>query len=84
MQTFTNGDIMKVSNISKLTGNRNYMELDITSDQINAYNHNEDLVANIFPTLTNSEKVFLISGVTPEELEEKDDVNINRRWLNSI
>ncbi len=84
MQTFTNGDIMKVSNISKLTGNRNYMELDITSDQINAYNHNEDSVANIFPTLTNSEKVFLISGVTPEELEEKDDVNINRRWLNSI
>tara|TARA_R110000822_G_scaffold4672_2_gene20187 strand:+ start:5958 stop:6170 length:213 start_codon:yes stop_codon:yes gene_type:complete len=70
---------MKVSNISKLTGNRNYMELDITSDQINAYNHNEDSVANIFPTLTNSEKVFLISGVTPEELEEKDDVNINRR-----
>jgi len=79
MQTFTNGDTMKVSNISKLTGNRNYMELDITSDQINAYNHNEDSVANIFPTLTNSEKVFLISGVTPEELEEKDDVNINRR-----
>jgi len=61
---------MKVENTSFLTGKKNTMELDVTQEQMSRYIRGEGLVQDIFPNLTNAEREFLISGVTPEEWDK--------------
>lgn len=58
---------MKVTRKSTLSGNYHTMELDITPDQLSRYENGTELVQNIFPELSPSEREFLISGITPIE-----------------
>jgi len=58
---------MKVTRKNNLNGNINSMELDVTQEQLDRYDFGEDLVQDIFPNLTPSEREFLITGITPND-----------------
>ena len=58
---------MKVTRKNNLNGNINSMELDVTQEQLDRYDFGEDLVQDIFPNLTPSEREILITGITPND-----------------
>ena len=57
--------MMLITKQSVMTGEKNTMLLPVTNEQINRW-QNGELIQNVFPHLTPSEREFLISGVTPE------------------
>lgn len=57
---------MKVSMISQLTGKGHTMEIDVTPEQIKAW-ENGMLIQRAMPNLTADEREFLMSGITKEE-----------------
>lgn len=57
---------MKITKTSILTGNMHTMDLPIKDEQINAWRGGM-LIQNAMPHLSDSEREFLISGVTQEE-----------------
>lgn len=64
---------MKIVRISEFSGKENIKELDITSDQLNRFEHRRqtgELVQNIFPKLPPSEREFIMSGITKDEWNE--------------
>lgn len=61
---------MKVTKKSTLTGKENSMNIDITSEQmarIEQREHTKELIQNIVPHLSVSDREFLINGITNEE-----------------
>ena len=58
--------MMLITKQSVMTGEKNTMLLPVTNEQIERWQDGE-LIQNVFPHLTPSEREFLISGVTPEE-----------------
>ena len=58
--------MMLITKTSVMTGEKNEMLLPVTNEQIERW-QNGELIQNVFPHLTPSEREFLISGVTPEE-----------------
>ena len=60
---------MWVQRESIITHCLNSMDLPVTDEQLNRYNHSPDrpLVQNVFPDLTTEQREFLINGITPEE-----------------
>ncbi len=58
--------MMLVTKQSVMTGEKNTMLLPVTNEQIDRW-QNGELIQNVFPHLSPSEREFLISGVTPEE-----------------
>ena len=58
--------MMLITKQSVMTGEKNTMLLPVTNEQINRW-QNGELIQNVFPHLTPSERELLISGVTPEE-----------------
>ena len=58
--------MMLITKQSVMTGEKNTMLLPVTNEQIDRWQSGE-LIQNVFPHLTPSEREFLISGVTPEE-----------------
>lgn len=60
---------MKITRLSPVSGTNNTMNLDITEEQISAWQSGE--YAQIaFPNLTDSEREFLISGITEAEWQD--------------
>lgn len=47
-----------------------HWDLDVTQEQLDAYFEGKGLVYEIFPQLTDDEREFIISGITPEEWDE--------------
>lgn len=60
--------MMKIVRVSSFTGKENVMILDVTPEQINAW-QNGELIQNAMPHLSPEEREFLITGSTPEEWE---------------
>ena len=58
--------MMLITKKSVMTGEKNTMLLPVTNEQIERWQDGE-LIQNVFPHLSPSEREFLISGVTPEE-----------------
>ena len=63
---------------SQLTGAMNTMDLPVTETQINQWRNGGQLIQRAFPTLTPSQREFLMTGATPEEWDaiigsEEDD-----------
>ena len=58
--------MMLITKQSVMTGEKNTMLLPVTNEQIDRW-QNGELIQNVFPHLSPSEREFLISGVTPEE-----------------
>jgi len=57
---------MLVRRCSILTGKVHARELDVTEEQLDAW-HNGALIQDAMPHLSNSDREFLINGITEEE-----------------
>ena len=64
--------MLKVTRKSQWSGITRTLELNITSEQMAAY-ETKLLVQNAFPQLTADEREFIKTGVTAEEWEELFD-----------
>jgi hypothetical protein len=53
--------------ISSLTDEAHEMELDITPEQLYAYENFGVLLQDAFPNLTPAQREFIKTGITPEE-----------------
>lgn len=61
--------MIKVYKTSVLTGNKNFMFLNVDEWQLFAYK-NGGLVQEVFPDLTDVEREFIVTGMSPEEQAE--------------
>lgn len=57
---------MKITKKSMMTGIQRTVDLPITQEQIDRWNSGE-LVQNVFPHLSDSQREFLITGITDDE-----------------
>lgn len=57
---------MIISRRSLLTGKKSEMDLPVTREQIELW-QSGILIQNVMPELTNVQREFLISGMSPEE-----------------
>lgn len=57
---------MKVKMISQLTGVQHTMEIDVTQEQVKAWQSGV-LIQRAMPNLTPDEREFLMSGITKDE-----------------
>lgn len=58
---------MKVQRRSPRTGNINEMDLDITVEQIRAWQHGGMMIQDAMPHLTPAQREFLMTGYTQED-----------------
>ena len=61
---------MRVTKTSQLTGRQHTMEIDVTSEQlfrIENRTNTTELIQNIVPNLSMSDREFLMTGITNEE-----------------
>lgn len=61
---------MKITKVSSFTGKTHTMDLDITQEQLDDWKNTGKLIQKAFPNLTDEEREFLLTGVTPEEWNE--------------
>lgn len=52
---------------STLTQKRNTREIPITRDEYHAWTISGDLIQDYFPQLSEDDREFLLTGITPEE-----------------
>lgn len=67
---------MLITRISELTGIQRTQEIEVTEEQLTAW-RNGGLIQKVMPNLTDSEREFIMNGITQEEWDteypEKDD-----------
>jgi hypothetical protein len=61
---------MKISKRSAFTGKVNTMDIPITESELIAWQNSHVLIQRMFPHLSDDQREFLLSGVTPEEWNE--------------
>ena len=61
---------MLIKRTSLLTGRINEMEIPVTQEDLEKWKNSGRCIQNVFPTLTNDQREFLLSGSTPEEWNE--------------
>ena len=61
--------MLRVVNTSILTGKEHAMLLPVTREEIDRWQGGE-LVQDVFPHLNDSQREFLVNGVTPEEWQK--------------
>ena len=62
--------MVNVVRVSPLTGKTNIMEIDITLDQLRQWEKGLGLIQDIMPNLTDSEREFIMSGMTDDDWDE--------------
>tara|TARA_R110000824_G_scaffold319676_1_gene506680 strand:+ start:415 stop:612 length:198 start_codon:yes stop_codon:yes gene_type:complete len=60
---------MQITKASQITGKEASMEIDVTEDQIKAW-ENGQLIQNAMPNLSADEREFIMTGITPDEWDE--------------
>lgn len=60
---------MEITKTSVFTGNTNTRNIDVTPEQIAAWQGGE-LIQNAMPHLSADDREFLMTGATPEEWDE--------------
>ena len=58
---------MKITKLSSVTGKYHTMDLDVTEEQLKRFESGEGLIQHIFPHLSDDQREFLLSGITPQE-----------------
>ena len=58
---------MLIKRISQITGIERELDLPVTKQQLERYALGEELIQNIFPQLSNSEREFIMTGITDDE-----------------
>ena len=59
-----------VVRFNPFAGKNSSMNLQVTEEQLDLYYNDKHLVQQVFPNLTNGEREFLMSGITPESWEK--------------
>ena len=57
---------MNITRKSTLTGVEHTMSIDVTNEQLSAWNGGE-LIQNVMPNITADEREFLMTGITDDE-----------------
>lgn len=60
---------MEITRTSLLTGVVHIRDIDVTQEQINKW-HKGTLIQNAMPHLSDDDREFIMTGITPEEWEE--------------
>jgi hypothetical protein len=60
---------MEITRTSPLTGTVNTIWLDITIDEVLAWQHGA-LAQDVWPHLSDDEREFIMSGITPSEWDD--------------
>jgi len=60
---------MIIFRIDPFTGKENMMEIEVTREQMEAWEHGE-LIQNAMPNLTPDEREFIKTGITPESWDQ--------------
>lgn len=60
-----------ITRISQLSGKAHTMEIDITNEQLAAWQSSGQMIQRAFPNLSAEEREFLLTGITPEEWSKK-------------
>lgn len=58
---------MLITRTSTITGQEHTLDLDITPDQLVRINNGIELIQNIVPHLSPSDREFIMTGITDEE-----------------
>lgn len=64
---------MQVTRTSSLSGKTYTMDLNVTQEQLDRFEkrrENGEYVQTIFPNLTNEEREFILTGISPKEWDE--------------
>lgn len=56
--------VTRVSPVTQLTNSR---DLDVTEEQLKTYEEGRGLIHRIFPTLSESDREFIMSGLTDDD-----------------
>ncbi len=62
---------MLITRKSILTDKVNEREIDVTPEQLNAWQHGDKPIQKMLPHLSVDDREFLMNGCTPEEWEEE-------------
>lgn len=60
---------MLINRVSRLTGKRHQLEIDVTAEQLENW-RNGELIQVAMPNLSPNEREFIMTGVTKEEWDE--------------
>jgi len=60
---------MKLTRKSELTGTVSTREIDITQEALDRWEMDRPLIQNAFPQLSDDDREFILTGITPEEWE---------------
>jgi hypothetical protein len=60
---------MLINRISQVSGKEHVMDIDVTFAQMREWN-NGTLIQDAMPNLSDDEREFLMTGITPQEWEE--------------
>ena len=76
---------MIIKRISPISGETNVWDIPCTPEQLHAYNEGE-LIQRAMPNLTDNQREFIISGITPDEWDvlypKEDEENDPKYWYN--
>jgi hypothetical protein len=65
--------LVPIVRTSQYSGNINTMMIDMTEDMIARYvrwSNGEGVIQNLLPELSDNEREFILTGITPEEWEQ--------------
>ncbi len=58
---------MKITKRSAFTGKHNTMDLPVSVEKLMAWENSAHVIQQFFPELTDDQREFLLTGVTPDE-----------------
>jgi len=61
---------MLITRTSIFTGVTRTLDIDVTQEAMDRHEKGNDLIQNVFPHLTDDEREFILTGMTPEEWDE--------------
>ena len=61
---------MIIERTSKISNITRTLDIDVTPDQMHRINHSNELIQNVVPHLSDSDREFILTGITDEEWDE--------------
>ena len=65
---------MKITKVSTLTGKEHTLDIDVTQEQMDRFEKRRETgeyIQNIMSNLSNEDREFILSGITPQEWDEQ-------------
>jgi hypothetical protein len=61
--------VMQITRKSAITGKLNTMDIPVTAEELEAFTASRQVIRDFLSRLTPEQREFVLSGVTPEELQ---------------